>query len=146
MLLILEDPGSVGVQKLKIPFPCMLSEQEEGRDKLENAVRDGDLGGESSCQPVNVPCDAHLNSFHNAAHADSGITTPMPVHGTVPRGGRSESPEREKGSSDSMQRYMTSGNCPQEAVLSCGVKRRLWRKPLNSACRQLLFVAPQELL
>lgn len=46
----------------------------------------------------------------------------------------------------SMQVYLTSGNCSQEAIMFYWVKHGLWRKPLNLGCRQLLFVAPQELL
>lgn len=54
--------------------------------------------------------------------------------------------ENNKASQPSMQVYLTSGNCSQEAIMFYWVKQGLWRKPLNLGCRQLLFVAPEELL
>lgn len=59
---------------------------------------------------------------------------------------RSHLRESNKAAQPSMQVYLTSGNCSQEAIMLYWVKHRLWRKLLNLGCRQLLFVAPKELL
>ena len=74
LLLILENPGSVGVQKLKIPFACMLSRRKETTNwRMQLGTETSDE--KAPAEPVNMPHDAQLNSFYNTTHTDGHIAT-----------------------------------------------------------------------